>query len=91
MWDSVEANMRNYLILKNRAKNFHEDAEVQAAMVEVGWPNLALTTLDKGESVADLVAGPSALDHDPKDYFDSRGCGFVRLQQLATEHLLGVR
>jgi len=91
VWDSVEANMRNYLILKNRAKNFHEDVEVQEAMVEVGWPDLALTTLDRGESVADLVAGPSALNRDPKEYFDSRGCGFVRLQQLATEHLLGVR
>lgn len=91
VWDSVGANMRNYLILRHRAKNFHEDSDVQAAMVEVGWPELALTTLKDGESLVDLLAGPSALERNPEDYFDSRGCGFVRLQQLATEHLLGVR
>ena len=90
MWDSVAANMRNYLILKDRARNFHDNAEVHALITEVGWPSLALNTLSEGESIVDLLAKPSALDHEPEQYFNSRGSGYVRLQQLATEHLLGL-
>ena len=90
VWDSVRANMRNYLILKDRARNFHKNGEVQALMTEVGWPSLALNTLGEGESVADLLATPEALDDGPEKYFNSRGSGYVRLQQLATEHLLGL-
>ena len=82
--------MRNYLILKDRARNFHNNGEVQALMTEVGWPSLALNTLGEGESVADLLATPEALDDGPEKYFNSRGSGYVRLQQLATEHLLGL-
>ena len=40
----------------------------------------------------DLLADRSAYeDFDADAYFDGKGFGFVRLQQLATEHLLGAR
>lgn len=91
VWDSALANMRNYLIFKERSRAFHHDPEVQEALAQSGWPSLALSTLDKGETVAGLLQGPSALGVDPSEYFNGRGSGYVRLQQLATEHLLGAR
>jgi len=40
----------------------------------------------------DLLADRSAFeDFDADAYFNGKGFGFVRLQQLATEHLLGAR
>lgn len=91
VWNSVQANMRNYLILKERARSFHASPEVQALLTEVGWASLASRTLGEEESIAELLSSPSALDGEAKDYFNSRGSGFVSLQQLATEHLLGWR
>jgi hypothetical protein len=40
----------------------------------------------------DLLADRSSCeDSDHGAYFNGKGFGFVRLQQLATEHLLGAR
>ncbi len=45
-----------------------------------------------GESYRDLLADRSAMeDFDAQSYFGARGFGFVRLNQLAIEHLLGAR
>ena len=42
--------------------------------------------------VSDLLADRGAFeDFDASAYFDGKGFGFVRLQQLALEHLLGAR
>jgi xylose isomerase len=47
-------------------------------------------TLKDRESYDDLLADRSAYeDFDAQPYFNGRGFGFVRLQQLAIEHLLG--
>ena len=92
VWESARANMRTYLLLKERAIAFRADPEVQEALAAAKLDELARPTLDAGETVADLVADRSAWeDFDPAPYFDGRGFGFVRLQQLATEHLLGAR
>jgi xylose isomerase len=49
-------------------------------------------TLGEGESYDDLLADRSSFeDFDHGAYFNAKGFGFVRLQQLATEHLLGAR
>jgi len=92
VWESVSANMRNYLLLKERAQAFRADPEVQEALSRVKLPELAQPTLNDGESVDDLLADRSAFeDFDAQRYFDGAGYGFVQLQQLATEHLLGAR
>ena len=53
---------------------------------------LAEPTLGKGEGYDDLLADRSAYeDFDTGAYLGGKGFGFVRLQQLATEHLLGAR
>ncbi|MEO2132468.1 MAG: xylose isomerase, partial [Microbacterium sp.] len=92
VWDSAAANMRTYLLLKERAQAFRADPEVQEALAASRVPELSVTTLGDGESYDDLLADRSAYeDFDPSQYFGGKGCGFVRLQQLATEHLMGAR
>jgi xylose isomerase len=92
VWDSAQANMRTYLLLKERAKAFRADPEVQAALAAAKVPELAVPTLAAGESYDELLADRSAFeDFDAGSYFSAKGFGFVRLQQLATEHLLGAR
>jgi xylose isomerase len=84
--------MRTYLLLKERAASFRADPEVQEALAASRVPELSVPTLNSGESYDDLLADRSAYeDFDADSYFGARGYGFVRLQQLALEHLLGAR
>lgn len=92
VWDSAAANMRTYLLLKERAAAFRADPEVQEALAASRVPELSTPTLAAGESYDDLIADRSAYeDFDSASYFNARGFGFVRLQQLALEHMLGAR
>jgi len=92
VWDSAAANMRTYLLLKERAAAFRADPEVQEALVASRVAELAIPTLSAGETYDDLLADKSAFeDFDADVYFNGKGFGFVRLQQLATEHLMGAR
>jgi len=92
VWASAEANMRNYLLLKERAAAFRADPEVQEALEASRVNELSVTTLAAGESYDDLLADRASFEEfDTDTYFNEKGFGFVRLQQLATEHLLGAR
>jgi xylose isomerase len=92
VWDSALANMRMYLLLKERAAAFRADPEVQAALKASRVDELSVPTLGAGESYDALLADKSAYESfDSGSYFNAKGFGFVRLQQLATEHLLGAR
>jgi xylose isomerase len=91
VWESAAANMRMYLLLKERAAAYRADPEVQEAMVKAGVASLNEPTLGAGETLADLVSDRSAFeDYDP-EVAGNRGYGFVQLNQLALEHLLGAR
>lgn len=87
VWDSAAANIATYRLLKQRALAFRADAEVQEAMRYSGLDTLAQPTLAPGETYNDL---PDVYSYDV-DALAVRGYGFVRLQQLALEHLLGAR
>jgi xylose isomerase len=92
VWDSAAANMRTYLLLKERAAAFRADPEVQEALEASRVGQLTVETLNEGESYDDLLADRSAYeDFDTDAYFGGKGFGFVRLQQLALEHLIGAR
>src|SRR5690554_1204126 len=92
VWESVKANMSMYLMLKERAAAFRADPEVQEALKAARVYELGQPTLGEGESYDDLLADRSAYeDFDPNAYFGGKGFGFVRLQQLASEHLMGAR
>jgi len=87
VWDSAKANMRTYLLLKERAAAFRADPEVQEALQLAGVADLGKPTLNADESYEDLLNDDS---FDP-DKAGERGFGFVRLNQLALEHLAGAR
>ncbi|TFC86202.1 xylose isomerase [Cryobacterium sp. TMT1-21] len=92
VWDSASANIQTYLLLKERARAFRADPEVQQMLAASLVPELALPTLAAGESYDDLIADRASYeDFDTDAYFGGKGFGFVRLQQLALEHLLGAR
>jgi xylose isomerase len=92
VWDSAAANMRTYLLLKERAAAFRADPEVQEALAASRVAQINEPTLNTGESYDDLLADRSAYeDFDTDAYFGGKGFGFVRLNQLALEHLLGAR
>ena len=92
VWDSAEANMRMYLLLKERAAAFHADPEVQESLAASRVAEVKTPTLNPGETYADLLADRSSYeDFDTESYFNGKGFGFVRLNQLAVEHLMGAR
>ena len=91
VWDSAAANMRTYLLLKERAAAFRADPEVQEALLASKVAELAQPTLSPGEGYEQLLADDDAWNIDTDAYMGGKGFGFVRLQQLATEHLMGAR
>jgi xylose isomerase len=81
-----------YLLLKERAAAFHADPEVQAALKDSRVAEINTATLNPGESYQDLLADKAAYENfDADSYFDAKGFGFVKLNQLAIEHLMGAR
>jgi xylose isomerase len=92
VWDSAAANMRMYLLLKQRAAAFRADPEVAEAIRTARVDELRRPTLNPGETYRDLLADRSAYEEfDADSYFGAKGFGFVRLNQLAVEHLMGAR
>ena len=55
VWASAAANMRTYLLLKERAQAFRADPEVQEALAAARVAELARPTLGDGESYDDLA------------------------------------
>jgi xylose isomerase len=92
VWDSAAANMQTYLLLKERAKAFRADPEVQAALQASRVAEINEPTLNPGEGYEQLRADRASYeDFDADAYFGGKGFGFVKLQQLFIEHLLGAR
>jgi len=91
VWASAAANMRTYLLLKERAAAFRSDPRVIEALHTAKLDELAMPTLSPGESVTDLLADRSAYEEFDADKAAERGYGFVALNQLALEHLMGAR
>ena len=92
VWDSAAANMRTYLLLKERAAAFRADPEVQEALAASRVAQISEPTMAVGETYDHLLADRSAYEEfDADSYFGGKGFGFVRLNQLALEHLLGAR
>jgi xylose isomerase len=86
VWESARACMSMNIMLAEKAQAYRADARVQDAMEYAGVLDLALPTLDEGESVADLLATDDGFDPEKAA---QRDYGFVKLQQLALEHLIG--
>ena len=90
VWASAAANMRTYLLLKERAAAFRADPDVQEALAAARVPDLAVPTMAEGETFEDLSAD-AAFEAFDADATGERSHGAVVLDQLAVEHLLGAR
>ncbi|MGV9538416.1 xylose isomerase [Streptosporangium sandarakinum] len=86
VWVSAASNMRMYLILKEKSRAFRADPEVAEALAASRVAELSEPTLAPGETLADL-----ADDEFDVEAAAARGFHFSRLNQLAMDHLLGVR
>ncbi|WP_426510869.1 xylose isomerase [Dactylosporangium sp. McL0621] len=86
VWETARACMRNYLILRERVRSFRADPDVAAALAAARVDELSQPTLAEGETIASLRAEEFDVDK-----LAARGGAFEVLDQLAMEHLLGVR
>ncbi|MDF2256020.1 xylose isomerase [Streptantibioticus ferralitis] len=91
VWASAAGCMRNYLALKAKAAAFRADPAVQDALRTARLDRLAQTTLAPGETVTDLLADRSAFEDFDVSAAADRGMAFEQLDQLAMDHLLGLR
>jgi xylose isomerase len=88
VWESAKANMRMYLLLKERAQAFRADPVVQEALRASKVLELETPTLNPGETYQDLLSDKSAFEEFDVDAAGAQGYGFVKLHQLAIDHLL---
>ena len=91
VWASAAANMRMYLLLRERAAAFRADAEVAEALAACRVAELSTPTLAAQRAQADLLADTTAFEDFDADAAGAPGYGFVWLNQLAIEHLLKAR
>ncbi|GGO48346.1 MULTISPECIES: xylose isomerase [Streptomyces] len=89
VWASAAGCMRNYLILRERAAAFRADPDVVEALREARLHELTRPTAEDG--LAGLLADRGAYEAFDVDGAAARGMAFERLDQLAMDHLLGVR
>jgi len=86
VWASAAACMRNYLILRAKVRAFRADPHVQQALHAARVGQLAQPTLADGETWRDLTRYTPDITA-----LASRGMAFEQLDQLALEHLYGIR
>jgi len=86
VWASAAACMRNYLILRAKARAFRRDPEVSQVLQAARVPELSLPTLAGGETWRDVRGFTPDIVA-----LGERGMAFERLDQLALEYLYGVR
>jgi xylose isomerase len=86
VWESARGCMRNYLILRDKVQAFRADPDVVAALEAAEVGTLRTPTLGEGESLADLRAASYDVEG-----LATRSVGLEALDQLALEHLMGVR
>jgi xylose isomerase len=86
VWETARGCMRNYLILREKVQAFRADPEVAEVLAAARITEITQPTLGAGETLEEL----RKATFDP-DALAQRGLGFERLDQLAMDHLLGVR
>ncbi|MFD9563305.1 xylose isomerase [Streptomyces sp. NPDC059994] len=89
VWASAAGNMRNYLILRERSAAFRADPAVREALRASRLDDLARPTAADG--LAGLLGDRSAFEDFDAEAAGARGMAFEQLDQLAMEHLMGVR
>src|SRR5206468_5837628 len=90
VWEFARGSMRSYLILKEKARRFGEDRQIQAILKEIGAKanaddpyGLTRYERDKASRLKDTSFEVDALAR--------KGLGYERLDQLVVDLLLGAR
>jgi xylose isomerase len=91
VWESARANMELYLTLRDRARAFRADPEVQDALAAARVDELSSATLSDGETYEQLLGDRTAFEDYNLDAPRTQGYGFARVQRLAVQHLLDAR
>jgi xylose isomerase len=88
VWEFAAGCMRNYLILKDKARQFNEDSEIQALLGEIraSGPEAGPLGSYSREKAEHIKAMP--LD---REQLASKPLPYERLDQLTIDILLGVR
>ena len=89
VWDFARGCMRTYLILKDKARQFTEDTEIQALLAEIRRADPADAQLLRPYS-HEALAALRARTFD-RAALAGRRLPYERLDQLVIELLLGVR
>ncbi|MGQ0605012.1 MAG: xylose isomerase, partial [Anaerolineales bacterium] len=85
----ARGNMRSYLILKEKARQFNEDTEIQALLAQINADDGSLAKFS-GKYSAKKANALKAQTFD-RETLGRRGLGYERLDQLTVDLLLGVR
>jgi xylose isomerase len=85
VWEFAAGCMRTYLVLKEKARRFDQDPDIQEALQVAGVDELREPTRPEGG-----LAAIRSTEHDV-DAMARRGYGLERLDQLVNELLMGVR
>lgn len=89
VWDFAAGCMRTYLILKDKARQFNEDPEIQGLLSENQQRDESLERIVATYSNGNVEA-LQAIDFQP-DKIAEKGHSYEKLDQLTVELLLGVR
>jgi xylose isomerase len=93
VWDFALGCMRTYNMLKEKAKHFDADPEVQALLKEINGGNSEHTALlgqVRQGYQRDLANQLKGIDFDVET-LAKRGYKYEKLDQITIEHILGVR
>jgi xylose isomerase len=90
VWDFARGSMRTYLILKEKARRFAEDKEIQATLKDIGANGngtdpygLRRYSRDSSAKLKDATIDVDALA--------KKGLGYEKLDQMVVDLLLGAR
>jgi xylose isomerase len=89
VWDFAAGCMRSYLILKEKARRFNEDAEIQGLLAEIRTRDETLEGLMSAYSVEN-VKQLRKTNFKPEE-LGAKGLRYEKLDQLTFELLMGVR
>ena len=89
VWDFACGCMRNYLIFKEKVRQFNGDAEIQGMLNDLGPASSGWDRIAAGYW-SDVAAAISAQDFDVSG-MAGRGYQYEKLDQLAIEIIMGVR
>ena len=89
VWDFAAGCMRSYLILKEKARRFNEDSEIQGMLSEIRVRDEELEGLMSAYG-AESAKKLRTMDFKPEE-LAKKGLQYEKLDQLTFEILMGVR